>query len=98
MPNQFFIIVEKNDTGKLRQFKIGKFNKGTNEILKKYDSNYVWGIHKGTIGSIWNKIRKNDKVYLTVQRENFKISGIVSKKTKNPNFGELKTNKSFFIF
>ena len=89
MPNQFFIIVEKNDSGKLQQFKNGKFNKETNEILKKHDSNYVWGIHKGTIGSIWNKIRKNDKVYLTVQREIFKISGIVSKKRKNPNFGEL---------
>ena len=90
MPNQFFIIVEKNDSEKFRKFKIGRFNDKTNKILEKYDSNYVWGFHKAKINnSIWKKIKKTDKIFLTIPKENFKISGIVSKKVKKSNFGEL---------
>ena len=89
MANQFLLIIKKQDEDKFRLFKNGKYNKATNEILKKNGNKYVWGIHKGIINnSIWSKIRKNDKIYLTVEKENFKISGIVSKKIKNLKFGE----------
>lgn len=89
MENQFLLIIKKRDEDKFRLFKNGKYNKATNEILKKNGNKYVWGIHKGIINnSIWNKIRKNDKIYLTVERENFRISGILSKKIKNLKFGE----------
>lgn len=89
MSNQFLLIIKKQDEGKFRFFKNGKYNKATNEILKKNANKYVWGIHKGIINnSIWSKIKKNDKIYLTVEEENFRISGIVSKKIKNLKFGE----------
>ena len=75
MPNQFFIIVEKNDSEKFRKFKIGRFNDKTNKILEKYDSKYVWGFHKAKINnSIWKKIKKTDKIFLTIPKENFALS------------------------
>jgi len=90
MTNQFLLIIKKQDEDKFRLFKNGKYNKAANEILKKNSSKYVWGIHKGIINnSIWSKIRKNDRIYLTVEKENFRISGIVSAKVKNLKFGEL---------
>lgn len=90
MPNYFFISIEERDSEKFRIFKTGKFNKATKEILEKNDGTYVWGIHKGKIvNSIWEKIRKNDELYLTIQEENFRIFGAISKKVKNSNFGEL---------
>ena len=89
MSNQFLLIIKKQGEDNFRFFKNGEFNKAANEILKKNDSKYVWGIHKGIIdNSIWGKIRKNDKIYLTVEKENFRISGILSKKIKNLKFGE----------
>jgi len=90
MPNQFLLIIKKTDEGKFSWFKNRRYNKQTNEILKKNDSKYVWGLHKGvTNNAVWNKIKKNDKIYLTVEKETFKISGIVSKKKTNLQYGEL---------
>ena len=90
MPNQFLLIIKKTDEGKFSWFKNRRYNKQTSEILKKNDSKYVWGLHKGTISDkIWNKIKKNDKIYLTIEKDTFKISGIVSKKIKNLKYGEL---------
>ena len=106
MPNQFLLIIKKTDEEKFRLFKIPKYNKQANEILKKNDSKYVWGLHKGTISDkIWNKIKKNDKIYLTVEEEPFKISGNVFKKIKNLKYGEViypneidKKQINYFIF
>jgi len=89
MSNQFLLIIKKQDEDKFRFFKNVKPNKATSEILKKNNSTNVWGIHKGIINnSIWSKIKKNDRIYLTVEKETFKISGIISKKIKNLKFGE----------
>ena len=90
MPNQFLLIIKKTDEGKFSWFKNKRYNKQTSEILKKNDSKHVWGLHKGvTNDAVWNKIKKNDKIYLTVEKETFKISGILSKKRKNLKYGEL---------
>jgi predicted restriction endonuclease len=90
MTSQFLLIIEKKDSEKLRVFRANDFKKSTNEILDKNDATHVWGIHKAKISNLlWSKIKKNDKIYLTVKNENFKISGIVSKKTKNLKFGEI---------
>ena len=106
MPNQFLLIIKKTDEGKFSWFKNRRYNKQTSEILKKNDSKYVWGLHKGTISDkIWNKIKKNDKIYLTIEEENFRISGNVSKKRKNTKYGEIiypnaidKKQINFFLF
>ena len=90
MSNQFLIIVEKKDSEKLRVFRSKDFKKSTNEILKNNNSAYVWGIHKAKItNSLWSKIKKNDKIYLTVKDENFKTCGIISKSEKNLKLGEI---------
>ena len=90
MTNQFLLIIKKQDEEKFRWFKIGKYNKQTSDILRKNNAKYIWGLHKGVINNkIWNKIKKNDRIYLTVEKESFKIFGIVSKKIKNLKFGEL---------
>ena len=90
MANQFFLIVKNIDEGKFNWFKNKKFNKSAKEILDNNNSNYVWGIHKGIINDkIWNKIKKNDKIYFTIGQESFKISGIVFKKIKNLKYGKL---------
>lgn len=90
MANQFFILVDKQDSEKFRQFRVKQFNAETQKILEKNNMNLVWGLHKGIISkTIWDKIRKNDKVFFTLPKENFKIYGIVSKKLINLNFGKL---------
>jgi len=90
LANQFFLIVKNIDDGKFNWFKNKKFNKSAKEILDNNNSNYVWGIHKGIINDkIWNKIKKNDKIYFTIGQESFKISGIVFKKIKNLKYGKL---------
>jgi len=90
MTNQFFILIDKSNDEKLRKFKLGKFNDDTKEILKNNSSNFVWGIHRGKVkSSFWSKLKKNDKIYFTIPRENFKISATLTKKIKNPKFGKL---------
>jgi predicted restriction endonuclease len=90
MTNQFFALIEKRDAEKFRKFRTGKFNTKTDGILKKNNSNFVLGLHKGKISkSIWDQIHKHDQIYFTLPKENFKISGIVSKKSKNSSFGEI---------
>lgn len=90
MPNQFLLIIQKQDEEKFRWFKNGKYNTQSSYILRKNNAQYIWGLHKGIINNkIWNKIKKNDNIYLTVIEESFKISGIVSKKIKNSKFGEI---------
>ena len=60
------------------------------DILENNNAKYIWGLHKGTVNNkIWSKIKKNDKIYLTVKGENFKIFGTVSKKIKSSKYGEL---------
>ena len=87
MSNQFFLIIKNTDKDKFRSFqKHGSYNLKTKEILDKKNSKYVFGLHNAVINSsIWNKIKINDKIYLAVEKENFKISGIVSSRSKNPN-------------
>ena len=86
MSNQFFLIIKNNDKDRFRSFqKYDSYNLKTKEILDKKNSKYVFGLHNAVINSsIWNKIKINDKIYLAVEKENFKISGIVSSRSKNP--------------
>ena len=75
MTNQFFALIEKRDAEKFRKFRTGKFNTKTDGILKKNNSNFVLGLHKGKISkSIWDQIHKHDQIYFTLPKENFKIS------------------------
>lgn len=90
MENEFLLITKIQDKEKLRRFEIGKFNKLTENILKKNQSKHIWGVHKGVISdSTWNKLKKNDKIYFAIEKENFRISGILTKKIKNLKFGEI---------
>jgi hypothetical protein len=87
--NQFLLIIKKQDEGNFYSFKNGIFNKATEDILKKNDATYVWGIHKGIINKTnWNRIKKNDILYLTIEKENFKVKGILSKTSKDLKLGE----------
>jgi len=94
--NQFFLIIKNTDKDKFRSFqKHGSYNLKTKEILDKKNSKYVFGLHNAIINSsIWNKIKINDKIYLAVEKENFKISGIISSKSKNPKLGEIVYSNS----
>jgi hypothetical protein len=88
MQNQFFILIDKHDSEKFRKFKLKQFNSETKKILEDNNSSFVWGIHKGKITkSIWNKIKKNDKIFLTIPENNFEIFAYVSKKIQNKKFG-----------
>ena len=91
MSNQFFLIIKNNDKDRLRSFqKYDSYNLKTKEILDKKNSKYVFGLHNAVINSsIWNKIKINDKIYLAVEKENFKISGIVSSRLKNRKLGDV---------
>ena len=91
MANHFFLIVKNIDKDKFHSFKKPQsYNLKTKEILDRKNSKYVFGLHNAVINtSIWNKIKKNDKIYLTVEKENFKISGIVSSKSKKLKLGKI---------
>ena len=105
MENQFILILKKSDEGKLRWFQNGK-RKQEKEILRKHNSNHVLGLHKGAISEkTWSKIKKNDKIYLTAEEENFRICGNLSKKIKNSKYGEIiypnaidKKQINYFLF
>ena len=89
MVKQFLLIINKQDEGKFNFFKNRTYNKATKEILKKNNATFVWGIHKGIINSlIWNKIKKNDDIFLTLEQETFKTIGKVTKKLKNLKIAE----------
>ena len=106
IPSEFLLIIKKQDEEKFRQFQIGRYNKQTMDILENNSAKYIWGLHKGIINNkIWSKIKKNDKIYLTVKGENFKIFGTVSKKIKNSKYGKLlypesidKKQINYFLF
>jgi len=91
LANHFFLIVKNIDKDKFHSFKKPQsYNLKTKEILDRKNSKYVFGLHNAVINtSIWNKIKKNDKIYLTVEKENFKISGIVSSKSKKLKLGKI---------
>ena len=72
MENQFILILKKSDEEKLRWFQNKKFNEKTKKILRENNSNYVLGLHKGaTSEKTWSKIKKDDKIYVTIQNEIF---------------------------
>ena len=106
MAGQFLLILKKSDEGKFRWFQNKKFNDKTKKILTENNSNHVLGLHKGVVSEkTWNKIKKNDKIYLTTEEENFRISGNVVKKKKNPKYGEIiypsaidKKQINYFLF
>jgi len=90
MTNEFVLILKKSDEGKFRRFKNKDFNQLTENILIKNSSNYVLGLHDGAVkDKIWNKIKKDDQVYITLNEESFRISGNVSKKVKNLKYGNV---------
>ena len=107
MENQFILILKKSDEGKFRWFQNKKWTDGkAKQILRKNNSNHVLGLHKGAINDkTWNKIKKDNKIYVTIESETFRISGNVVKKDKNPNYGEIfypneidKKQINYFLF
>lgn len=90
MAHHYFVIVDKRDSDKFRKFTLGKFNDAINKILKDNDCDFIWSFHQGTINnSIWKKIKKNDNMFFTIPKNNFEISGQVSKKIIDKKIGEL---------
>ena len=106
MSNQFLLILKNSDEGKFNGFKRKSFNKQTEKILRKNNSNHVLGLHKGVISNkVWNKIKKNDKIYITIDNETFRISANLTKKSKNLKYGETvypdlvdKKEINYFLF
>ena len=88
MANQFFVIIDKRDSGKFQNFLYKNFSGAEKKLIKKYNSDSFWSFYGATIRTeIWSKIKKNDIIFLTVPKENFKIYGIVSHKLINSNIG-----------
>ncbi len=106
MFNQFLLILKNSDEGKFNGFKRKSFNKQTEKILRKNNSNHVLGLHKGVISNkVWNKIKNNDKIYITIDNETFRISANLTKKSKNLKYGETvypdlvdKKEINYFLF
>lgn len=90
MINQYFILVDKRDSEKFRRFTNGSFNDVTKQILEKNNCRFIWSIHKGQIKTdIWKQIKKNDYVFFSEPKNNFKIVGQISKKIINNDIGKL---------
>lgn len=89
MTNYYFVLVDPRDSEKFRQFKLSEYNKDTKNILNKHNSTAIWSFHKVEIKEdTWNKISENDFVYFSLDEEQFKIAGKVSKKINDENIGE----------
>lgn len=90
MAKQFFILIDKRDFEKFRQFKIGKFNDETNKILEKNNQKFVWAFHMSHVDdSVWGEIKKNDQVYFSIPKNDFKITAHVSKKIIDKKIGNI---------
>ena len=90
MSNQFFILINKRDSEKFRQFKIGKFNEATKQILEKNNQEYIWSFHKSQINNtLWKQIKKNDLVYFSIPKNSFQIVAKISKKLIDKKLGKL---------
>ena len=90
MSNPFFILIDKRDSEKFRQFKIRKFNEGTKQILEKNNQNYVWSFHKSQINcALWKQIKKNDIVCFSIPKNRFQIVAKISKKLIDKKLGKL---------
>lgn len=90
MSNQFFILIDKRNSEKFRQFKIGKFNDKITQFLKKNNHNFIWAFHKSQLtNSIWKQIKKNDIVYFSIPKNNFEINAQISKKIIDKKLGKL---------
>ena len=105
MENQFFVIIEDKNRKEFHDFTKHKFTDDSEKILKRYDCKYALGFHKALAKGIWNKIKKNDKIYITLKDEQFKLSGIISKKIKKEEFGGIfypnainKKQINYFLF
>ena len=106
MSNQFLLILKNSEEGKFNGFKRKRFNKQTEKILKKNNVNHVLGLHKGVINNkVWNKIKKNDKFYITIYNETFRITANLTKKSKSLRYGETiypdlvdKKELNYFLF
>ena len=90
MAGQFFVLIDPRDSEKFRKFKIKKFNESTNEILEKNNQEFIWSFHKSHIdNSIWKKIKKNDQIYFSLPKNDFKIMAHVSKKIIDKKIGKI---------
>lgn len=107
MQNQFILILKKSDEGKFQWLRNKKWtDEKTKKILRKNNSNHVLGLHKGIVNNkTWNKIKKNDKIYLTIENETFRIFGEIVKKDKKLNYGQTfypneldKDQINYFLF
>ncbi len=88
MVNQYCILVDKRDVEKLRIFQIGKFNMQIKKILDDHGYKFIWGFHKSQISDSWKKIRKNDRVFFSIPKNNFEITSLVAKKLFDKKIGK----------
>ena len=85
----FFTIIDKRDNDKFQNFKFNNFKNSEKTILQKHHSDSFWGFHSGSIQQkIWNKIQKNDIMFLTTPTDSFEIYGTVSHKIINSKIGK----------
>ena len=107
MVNQYVVIIDNRDGPKFQNLLYQNFSPYEKRLLKKYNSEAIWGFHDGMIKKeVWNNIKKNDIVFLTLPEENFKIYGIVLGTTIDSSFSinmwpddiESKQVNHFIIF
>ena len=79
----YFVLVDKRDREKFRQFQIGQSG------MPDGSHKFVWGFHQSQALDSWQKIKKNNRVLFTIPRENFRISSKVAKKIIDHDLGEM---------
>ena len=89
MANRYLVLVDSRDKEKFRKFQIGQFNTATKKILDENNLKFIWGFHNSQISDIWKKIKKNDRVFFSVPKNNFEITSCVAKKLVDKKLGRL---------
>ena len=89
MANQYLVLVDSRDKEKFRKFQIGQFSTTTKKILDENNLKFIWGFHNSQISDTWKKIKKNDRVFFSVPKNNFEITSCVAKKLVDKKLGQL---------
>ena len=89
MVMQYCIIMHQKYDEELRKFTYKKHGFDVKKILKKYDCDSMWSFHKGHIDKKkWDKIQKDDIIFITTTNDDFRIFGMVEKKIIDPSIGK----------
>ena len=86
-------MIDKRDSEKFRRFKTGQFNVVMKETLDKHGLKFIWGFHKSQALSLWKSVRKNDRIFFSVPKNNFEVTGKAAKKIIDKSLGRIEVKK-----